>query len=177
MFKFFKDSPARRDIYVELTRCTDFPKRFCPTRWTENEDVASRAISTWPNVQKVIKHFQGLVPSSQPKNNKSYDILVKYVNDPFMMVKFHILKEMAHKLNAFLVTFQTDFPMIPFLSDALESILRSIMKRFVLKDKLEKANTAYLLINVDLSKPESLLPPDQVSLFSYLYNITMFLQW
>lgn len=98
-----------------------------------------------------------------PKKNKSFDILVKKQNDPLILVKFQILKELASKLNAFLVCFQTDSPMIPFMSDSLESIIRSIIKRFVLKGVLEKASTPYKLININLDCLENLLPVEQVS--------------
>ena len=52
-----------------------------------------------------------------------------------MIVKFNVLKELTFKLNAFLVKFQIDSPMIPFMSDVSETLLSSLMKRFVLITK------------------------------------------
>ena len=45
MWKLFKDSPARRDLYINLNRSDYFPLMFCQTRWTEDESVASRTIN------------------------------------------------------------------------------------------------------------------------------------
>ena len=67
-----------------------------------------------------------------------------------MIVKFNVLKGLVSKLNALLVKFQTDSPMIPFMSDVLEVLPHSFMKRFVLTAKLEEANTSYKLIKLDL---------------------------
>lgn len=162
MSKFFVDSPARRDLYIQLNTVTIFPLKFCPTRWTENEDVAARAIQTWYWVKAAIDHFQGLSQSQRPKNNKSFDTLIQYSKDPLMIVKFHVFEDIAAKLNVFLKGFQTDSPMVPFISDVLEAIIRDLMKRFVLKSQLEKAETPYKLIKLDLETDEHLLPVDQV---------------
>ena len=79
-----------------------------------------------------------------------------------MIVKFNFLKELTSKLNVFPVKFQTDSPMILFISNVLETLLRSLMKRFVLMAKLEEANTTYKLIKLDLDCQKSLLPIEQV---------------
>ena len=77
-----------------------------------------------------------------------------------MIVKFNVLIELASKLNTFLVKFQTDSPMIPFMSDVLETLVRLRMKRFVLTPKLGEANTIYKLIKLDLDCKESLVQID-----------------
>ena len=115
MSKLFVDSRLRRDLYIKLNTNSDFPLKFCPTRWTENEDVPDRAILTWSSVQSIIKHFLSLSQNARPKNK--FDTLVQYHSNAFMIVKFNVLKELASKLNAFLVKFETDSPMIPFMSD------------------------------------------------------------
>jgi hypothetical protein len=55
-----------------------FCPRFCATRWVEDEVVADRAIKIWENVIKLVKHWLHLPKSKRPKDNKSYDTLVKY---------------------------------------------------------------------------------------------------
>ena len=35
MWKLLSDSPARRDLYINLTRSDNFPLMFCQTRWVE----------------------------------------------------------------------------------------------------------------------------------------------
>ena len=98
-----------------------FPMRFYPTQWTENEDVAARALVVWNSVFAVIEHFSKQCPSKGPQNNSSYDALAIHHKDSFMPVKFQIFKDIAGKMNLYLKLFQTDSPMIPFLSDVLEA--------------------------------------------------------
>ena len=95
MWKFFHDFPAKRDIYVRINSSSDFLLSFCATRWVEGEQVASRALTAWPNVVNVIRHFLSLDQSKRPKNNKSYDTLVKHPVDSLMLVKMQFFKDIA----------------------------------------------------------------------------------
>ena len=104
---------------------TQIPQIFFSTCWAENEEVATKALLTWDNVCKVIQHYYSLPKSSQPQTNVSYDTLVRHKDDSFMKVKFLIMKDIAAMLNTYLKLFQTDAPMVPFLSDVLEKLVRS----------------------------------------------------
>ena len=68
-----------------------------------------------------------------------------------MKLKFQAFKDVAHKMNLFLTVFQTDAPMIPFLSDTLESLMRRIMGYFVRGTVLDEAATPYQLMKIDVS--------------------------
>ena len=89
---------------------------------------------TWSSVRSVMKHYLSLSQSAHPKN-KSFDTLIQDHSNTFMIVKFNVLKELTFKLNAFLVKFQIDSPMITLMSDVSETLLSSLMKRFVLITK------------------------------------------
>ena len=69
---------------------------FCQTKWVEDELVASCAMSVSPFVAAVIEHFQTLPPSKQPRDNKSYDILVKYLKYCIMLFKFQFFIDIAN---------------------------------------------------------------------------------
>ena len=141
MWKLFHDSCARKDVYILVAESQVFAMRFCPTRWTENEDVAERAINVWDQFVTVIEHFTKLPASKQPKNNTSYDSLKVNIKDKLMKVKFHVFKDIAHKMNKFLKVFKTDAPMVPFLEEVLDSLMRNIMQYFVKRSILDKADT------------------------------------
>ena len=47
MWRLFNDSPARRDLYININRSDTFPLMFSETRWVEDESVAARAIEVW----------------------------------------------------------------------------------------------------------------------------------
>ena len=55
MYGLFKDSPARRADYIQISgsKVAKFPKKFCQVRWVENVAVAERALEVLPNVKKV----------------------------------------------------------------------------------------------------------------------------
>ena len=57
---FFKDVPARRALFSELTGCKTFPKKFCQIRWTANASVADAALKLYDNVCKFVKQEKKL---------------------------------------------------------------------------------------------------------------------
>ena len=67
MWQLFHDSPARKDSYIRVNLCETFPERFCHARWTENEEVVSRAIEIWDNVKRVMEEVESLARSKRPK--------------------------------------------------------------------------------------------------------------
>ena len=102
--------------------------------------------------------------SKRPKDNrKSYETLVKYHLDVTVTAKVHFFKFIAFLFQEFLVSFQSDKPLISFLSSSLENVIK-IMKMFVLPVVIEKANTSYKLIKLDLTKADACLPLELIEL-------------
>ena len=85
------------------------------------------------------------------KENKSYERLKITVKDPLIIVKIKLFENIAGHLNGFLVQFQIDESMFPFLSQHLENNMHSLVSRVDLKDVslMTKANTCVSLIKVD----------------------------
>ncbi len=165
MFKLFSDSPARRDVYIKINLSTTFAERFCATRWVENEPVAERGIDVWDNVVKVVNHYETLSISKRPQKNKSYDNLVKEKDDILVKIKLVAFRDISRRLNVFLIKFQTDAPMVPFLADELQSIMRDLMRYFITKSALEKASTPYKLCKIDVTvKGNNCLPISEIKL-------------
>lgn len=164
MWKLFNDSPARRDLYIQLNTSTVFPLMFCQTRWVEDEPVAVRAMQVWEYVVAVIKHFQSLSKSKQPAKNQSYDTLVSYQSDALMMLKFQMFIDIARILSPFLKQFQTDDPMMPYVPEVLGDIMRRLMKIVLRKAVLLECDTVQALMRIDLDKKENYLPAEYVKL-------------
>ena len=55
----------------------------------------------------------------------------KATDDPLVPVKLTFFQEIASKLNSFLLVIQTDKPMIPFLVEVLENLLRTVLAKFI----------------------------------------------
>ena len=102
-------------------------------------------------VVKIVKHWESLCKSKRPQN-KSYETLVTHHSDKFMPLKMQFFRFLAKKLKPFLLQFQSDKPMVPFLSDSLEELLRSLMKVIVKPEVLEEASTALSLTKIDAAK-------------------------
>ena len=79
MWKIFDESSARRDSYIRETGCDNFPLHFCKTRWVEDEPVAARGVQIWDNIAQVVTYWLSLSKRKRPRNNKSFDTLVRYL--------------------------------------------------------------------------------------------------
>lgn len=162
MYKIFDQAPGRRGDYEKLTRGT-YPLQFCSHRWAENKRVSDRAIDIWDDVAIVVNYWNGLKKSQQPSpENKSYPRLKEAKLDPFLKIKFKFFGSVADTLNSFLVKFQTNNPMVPFLTQSLEEIIRSFASCFILKEVLVKANTCLRLTKIKFDDTNVHKPPVDV---------------
>ena len=114
MHYLLKDSPARQQIYEEVTGAG--------TRWCESEICAKRAAEIWTDYTKFIQHLTSLNKSAQ-LTGKSFDGLKAIVNTPLMCARFRFYETLSWKLNEYLRGFQNDKPMLPFVQEELESLL------------------------------------------------------
>lgn len=149
MYKIFDKAPGRRGDYEKLTKGT-YPLQFCSHRWAENKRVADRAIDIWDDIVLVVNHWSELNKSQQPSpENKSYPRLKAAKSDPLLKTKLKFFGSIADTLNSFLVKFQTNNPMVPFLAESLEEIIRSFGSCFLLKETLTNANTILRLSKIN----------------------------
>ena len=111
-----------------------------------------------------MKYWRSLPKSKHPRNNKSFDTLVKYHTDKLMVPKLYFLKYIASILRPFLLRFQISKSMIPFLAVELDVTLRPLTSLVVKHEAVSNANTPYLLLKLDLGKKENLCNIDHVEL-------------
>lgn len=149
MHFLLNDFPARQANYIQYTETDTMPRPYCGHRWCENEEACQRAALIWDDYIKYIKYCLTLPKSKQPQG-KRFACLVKWMNDPLMRAKFKLVEFLTGKLNAFLRGFQTDKPMIPFLFDALKSIIESFLQMFLKKEVCNANDTIQKLLNLDL---------------------------
>ena len=72
------------------------------------------------------------------------------VEDPLTIAKLSFFISVAGMVEPFLRRFQTDSPMVPFLHDELQKIMRKLMQRFIKASELKKADTVKKLMRLDL---------------------------
>ena len=108
--------------------------------------MTERAENVWEKYLKIIDFLEAWPKSKQlskgrPGNSKSDDTLLKKANDLLVPVKLTFFQEVIDRLNYFLVTFQTNAPMVLLLVDRLEEIVRFYFSRFILPVTVEKVNS------------------------------------
>ena len=82
----------------------------------------------------VVNYWMGLPNAKQQKEgNKSYPRWETAISDPLMKTKLQFFATTAKILNNFLVKFQTNNPMLPFLTQTIEEIMRLFGSPFFLK--------------------------------------------
>ena len=149
--RLFLDSPARWADYVEMTGTSLFPMSFCTTRWIEDEPVAQRAIQIWDHVGKIVKYWSKLPKPSA----KCYSTIKDAVDDKLTVAKFHFFASVATQLRPFLESYLTDPPMVSFLYDELEKLMRTIFSWFIKPELLENAETGFQLTKIDVCKRDN----------------------
>ena len=149
LWQIFHDSPARRDDYEALSGSTTYPLAFCSTRWVESKSVADRAITIWPNVEKLVTFWEQLPKSKRPKS-KSYESIKAAAHDVLTVAKLEFFSYVASIVEPFLKCYQTDKPMVPFLYFDLKTLITSLLKLFIKETVISEAKTASQLMKIDL---------------------------
>ena len=128
--------------------------KFCSTRWIEDQPVADRAMEVCSSVVSSVKHWQSLSKSKRPKNNKSYGTLVEHHQDLFIPAKFHFFSFIAGILKPYLVIFQSDSPLLPFMFDEISIILYRLVRLVYKKKDVDDAISLRKVMNKEfLLKP------------------------
>ena len=141
MYNIFKESPARRDIYLKEGSSNEYPLKFCEPRWIEDKGIAERALEVWKSVVATVRYWEELSKSKKPKSNKSFDCLVNHNQDLLMTAKLNVFAFIAGILKPFLVLFQTDNPMLPFMYDELSEISKRLIVLIYKKEKIDEAKS------------------------------------
>lgn len=107
-------------------------------------------------------HWESL-PKSRRPNSKSYEVVVKAVKDELTIAKLAFFSFAASLLKPYLTKYQTDQPMIPFLSNDLEAMYKNLMRLIL---KAESFDDCYgnNLLRVDLSNNNNYLKRKDIHL-------------
>ncbi|XP_049421797.1 uncharacterized protein LOC125882136 isoform X1 [Epinephelus fuscoguttatus] len=82
-----------------------------------------------------------------PKTS-SYDALVEARKDYLIMAKLHFFMAISRTFTTFLTTYQTDEPVMPFISKDLAVLMKSLLKRFI-KAEILKDITTLQMVRLD----------------------------
>ncbi|KAK7879443.1 hypothetical protein WMY93_033849, partial [Mugilogobius chulae] len=82
--------------------------------------------------------------------------------DPLIMAKFHFFLSVSKNFQPFLLKFQNDVPMIPFLGRDLEELIKSLLRRFIKRETLEISSMK--LVKLDVTDQNLWVNPKNVDL-------------
>ena len=125
--------------------------------------VTDRMLEVWPNMIQIVSFWDKLPKSKQPCC-KSYLSIHDAVEDPLTVTKLTFFSFICVLLQPYLINFQSDKLMVPYLYTELKAIIKSLMELIVKPDLLDKCKNGAQLHRVDLTKEENLLPLKEINL-------------
>lgn len=146
-YYLFKESPARREDYTKVTSSHKFPLKFCCHRWLENESVAKTCIELLPSLELFVK--AALEKKVSLPDNKSFETVKKEVmHTPLLACQLSFFASVAKDIEPFLKKYQADEPLLPYMCDDLQKMIRNLMKRFMAPEVLSECSTAKQLMDI-----------------------------
>lgn len=162
LYWLFKDSPARREDFTTVTDCSTFPLKVCSHRWLENTPVCERALLLLPQIRKYITACAAGT-CVKPKN-RSFEVVQECCSDKLITAKLTFCLSVSKQIEPFLVRYQTDKPMVPFLSGDLFKLIKSLMDRFIKPTVMKDVTSATKVAKIDLSKDDIYLEYSKVDI-------------
>ena len=113
-------------------------------------------LEIWPNMVKIVSFWVGF-PKAKCTSSKSYEDVKKAVDDSLTMVKLSFFSFFASLFQPFLLKYQTNKPMMPYLYPGLVALLKSDLQLVVKDDVLEKCSSGVDLLKIDLGSKDMIL--------------------
>ncbi|RXN05329.1 hypothetical protein ROHU_033474 [Labeo rohita] len=135
--EFVQDLDLRNMISVSM----DGPN----VNWKLFEHLQQEHAEAFGGSQLIVVVTQKNLPNPR---TSSYDCLAVARNDPLIMAKFHFFMALSRTFTPFLTKYQTDEPVLPFISQDLTVLIKSLLKRFIKSEVLHNI-TPLQLVKLD----------------------------
>ena len=162
LHRIFHETPARREDFTAITGTTVFPMKFCMHRWVENARVASRALLVLGHVRKYVDTITKYPKKYNVPGGKAFTTVKSGCADSLMHARLMFFESVARQFDQFLVRYQTDKPMVPFLCGDLDMIVRGLCQRFMKQSVLDEATSTAQLAKLNIDDIDSHLPLSQI---------------
>ena len=121
------------------------------------------ALEIWDNIKSYVTHTLKK-PKSQVPSNQSFQHLVEFQRDILIPAKLHFFVHVPKILKPFLEKYQTEKPMVPYLTIDLHTLLLNVMKKLISSSAIYSANTIYKLSKIDVNDKENLKPWKEIDI-------------
>ena len=171
LHSFFKLYSARREDYTKLQELTEvaaqYVLRHSSVQWLTMKYVVIRRVEQWSNLKE---YFLRFIPKQKEfkrsiKGTKRYKSIVECLKDNMTLPYLSFTDFLAHQYETFLVTFQSEKPLIHMLFHRMTSLLTNLLENFDSKKSLYsytdgscKMKNVPDLVQLNLEKKENLKP-------------------
>ena len=164
LYSHLHETPARREDYTKMIGSEVFPLQFCGHRWLEDKRVAERAVEMWPSLTTYITEILKK-PKSQVPTSSSFSTVKSAVLNKLTTAKLEFFMSIVAAMRPYLQTFQSDGPLLPFITSELETLLQTFMGKFIMKRAvLEGANNAYKIAKLNVLYSATHVAPSEVDI-------------
>ena len=163
LYSHLHETPARIEDYIKMTGSEVFPLQFCGHRWLEDKRVAERAVEMWPSLTTYITEILKK-PKSQVPTSSSFSTFKSAVLNKLTTAKLEFFMSTAAAMRPYLQTFQSDGPLLPFIAFELETLLQTLMGKFMKRAVLEGANSAYKIVRLNVLDSATHVAPSEVDI-------------
>ena len=163
LYSHLHETPARREDYTRMTGSEVFPLQFCGHRWFEDKRVAERAVEMWQSLTTYITEILKK-PKSQVPTSSSFSTVKSAVLNKLTTAKLEFFMSIAATTRPYLQTFQSDGPLLPFITSELETLLWTLMGKFMKRAVLESANSAYKIAKLNVLNSATHVAPSEVDI-------------
>ena len=146
-----------------MTGSEVFPVQFCGHRWLKDERGAERAVEMWPSLTTYITEILKK-PKSQIPTSSSFSTVKSTVLNKLTTAKLEFFMSIAAAMRPYIQTFQSDGPLLPFITSELETLLQTLMGKFMKRAVLEGAHSAYKIAKLNVLDSATHVPPSEVDI-------------
>ena len=153
-------------LCIKISNCFQINNCLCIPlflRWVEDKKVADRLLEIWPSILKIGAFWEKL-PKSRRPSSKSYLNLDAAVKDPFTPAKLNFFSFIAGLFQPFLLQYQTDNPMVPYLYNDLITLIKKIMNLIVKPEIVKECANAADLKNVNFFSKDTFVKPKHMNI-------------
>ena len=112
----------------------------------------------WPHITTYIRETLKK-PKSQVPTSNTLKTVNSAAQDPLLRAKLAFFASTAGLMQPYLQVFQSDAPLLPFVTSDLQGLLETLMSKFVKQGELEKA---VKLVKLDVTQPSAQVVPQDV---------------
>ena len=143
-------------LVVETVDCLFF----C---WVEDILVAERFLTIWNDIMRLVKYWEALPKAKRPSSKSYMNVKIAVAND-LIPAKLKLFCFIIEIVKPFLIKYQTDKPLVPYLYHDIVRIIRRLMQLIVKPEILDKCSTFLDYKGVDLDNKNTMVKPKNMNI-------------